>query len=149
RDLQGPIANVDHRNEQEQQHHRDGNSHREPPPPRPLRGFGRKCGVAEGSSGRMTCPPNEWFYGCPWASCKASRPEGSPVSTHSTPATPDTAAPYNGGCRSTSPASVSRWPPAVPYAIESAFARFRYRCTGCSQVIPIPPCNWRASSAAW
>ncbi|EOY46191.1 hypothetical protein SLI_1474 [Streptomyces lividans 1326] len=22
--------------------------------------FGRKCGVAEGSSGRLTCPPNEW-----------------------------------------------------------------------------------------
>jgi hypothetical protein len=23
--------------------------------------FGRKCGVAEGSSVRLTCPPNEWF----------------------------------------------------------------------------------------
>src|SRR5919199_6955534 len=25
--------------------------------------FGRKCGVAEGSSVRLTCPPNVWFYG--------------------------------------------------------------------------------------
>ncbi|NUV54442.1 hypothetical protein G6W51_16310 [Streptomyces coelicolor] len=23
--------------------------------------FGRKCGVAEGSSGQLTCPPNVWF----------------------------------------------------------------------------------------
>ena len=37
---------------------------------------------------------------------------------------------------------------AVPNAIESAVARFRYRCAGCSQVKPIPPCSRTHSCAA-
>src|SRR5699024_260276 len=50
--------------------------------------------------------------------------------------------------RFTSPANRARWAAGTPSASSSAFARLRYRCTGCSQVIPIPPCNCRHSSAA-
>ena len=50
--------------------------------------------------------------------------------------------------RSTRAASAARCASGVPNAIESAFARFRYRCAGCSQVKPMPPCNWTHSCAA-
>src|SRR5665811_1021499 len=51
--------------------------------------------------------------------------------------------------RPTSSPRRSRCAPAVPKAIWSALARLRYRCAGCSQVIPIPPCSWTHSSAAF
>ncbi len=54
-----------------------------------------------------------------------------------------------GAGSSISAATVSWWRPAVPYTSASALARFRYRCAGCSQVMPMPPCNWTHSSAAW
>ncbi|GGN35247.1 hypothetical protein GCM10011578_077010 [Streptomyces fuscichromogenes] len=41
--------------------------------------FGRKCGVAEGGSVRLTRPPFEWCYDAGWASRKASRPARSSV----------------------------------------------------------------------
>ena len=50
--------------------------------------------------------------------------------------------------RLTRDASAARCASAVPKAIESALARFRYRCAGCSQVKPIPPCNCTHSCAA-
>jgi hypothetical protein len=37
-------------------------------------------------------------------------------------------------------ASAARCAYGVPKPIESAFARFRNRCAGCSQVKPMPPC---------
>ncbi len=53
--------------------------------------------------------------------------------------------------RLTRDASAARCASGVPKAIESAFARFRYRCAGCSQVKPMPPCicthSWAASTA--
>ena len=38
-------------------------------------------------------------------------------------------------------ARVARCQSAVPKPIEELFARFRYRCAGCSQVKPMPPCS--------
>ena len=56
-------------------------------------------------------------------------------------------APHEAG-RLTREASAARCASAVPNAIESAFARFRNRCAGCSQVKPMPPCICTHSCAA-
>ena len=50
--------------------------------------------------------------------------------------------------KSTRDASAARFASAVPNPIESAFARFRNRCAGCSQVNPMPPCICTHSCAA-
>ncbi|CAO0829314.1 hypothetical protein SMICM17S_07576 [Streptomyces microflavus] len=71
----------------------------------------------------------------------------TPPQWTSRPTCPKTVERYGAGS-SASSATSSRWLPAEPYARESALARLRYRCAGCSQVMPIPPCSWTHSSAA-
>ena len=51
--------------------------------------------------------------------------------------------------RLTRDASAARCASGVPNPIESAFARFRYKCAGCSQVKPMPPCICTHSCAAF
>src|SRR5262244_4344469 len=46
------------------------------------------------------------------------------------------------GGRLTNAARDARWRSDVPRAIDELLARLRYRCAGCSQVKPIPPCSW-------
>ena len=47
---------------------------------------------------------------------------------------------HGGAGRLTRDASAARCASGVPNPIKSAFARFRYKCAGCSQVKPMPPC---------